>query len=48
VSASTVGNYASDDEELGACIVKDPETGEYSLTPIGERALEIPWDEVAP
>jgi len=29
-------------------MVKDPETGEYSLTPIGERALEIPWSEVAP
>jgi len=48
VSGSTVGNYASSDDELGACMVKDPESGEYSLTPIGERALEIPWSEVAP
>jgi hypothetical protein len=48
VGTSTISNYTSDDGELGACIVKDPATGGYDLTPVGEKALAVPWDEVAP
>lgn len=48
VGSSAIGNYTSDDNELGACMVKDPETGGYDLTPIGEEALEAPWSDIAP
>ncbi|NHX37639.1 MULTISPECIES: hypothetical protein [Halolamina] len=46
VSASAIGNYTSDDGEINGCIVKDPETGGYEITPLGEKALEVPWDSL--
>ena len=45
-SESSIQNYASDDDELGACMAKRGH--EYVLTPVGEKALETPWDAVAP
>jgi len=44
-SESSIQNYASDDDELGACIAKRGR--EYALTPVGEKALETPWEEIA-
>lgn len=43
VSGSTIGNYTSDDGELNGCIVKDRDSGGYEITPLGEKALEVPW-----
>lgn len=46
VSASAIGNYTSDDGEINGCIVKDRDTGGYEITPLGEKALEVPWDSL--
>lgn len=43
VSASAIGNYTRDDGEINGCIVKDCDTGGYEITPLGEKALEVPW-----
>jgi len=43
VSASAIGNYTSYDGEINGCIVKDCDTGGYEITPLGEKALEVPW-----
>ena len=47
VAGGTIGGYASKDSGIGACIVKDPETGGYELTPIGKKALSVSWSEVS-
>lgn len=46
VDDSTVSRYFNDDGALGACVVEDHDIGGYTLTPIGETALELPWDDV--
>jgi len=46
VSGSAIRNFTSDDGEINGCIVKDPETGGYEITPLGEKALEVPWDSL--
>jgi hypothetical protein len=43
VSGSTIGNYVGDGGEISDCIVKDRDTGGYEITPLGEKALEVPW-----
>jgi len=47
VSASAIGNYTSDDGEINGCIVKDRDTGGYEITPLGEKALEVPWSNLS-
>ncbi|QLD84798.1 hypothetical protein HWV23_03405 [Natronomonas halophila] len=48
VKETTIANYASTNEDLGACIVKDEELGGYVLTPVGEKALNAPWSDIVP
>lgn len=45
VSRSTIGNYTGDDREPNGCTIKDPKTGGYEITPLGEKALDVPWNE---
>ena len=47
IAGSTIANYAAESGALAECIVKDPESGAYDLTPIGQTALSTPWEEVA-
>lgn len=44
VAPSTVGRWARDEQRLEQCVEKSD--GEWELTPVGERALDIDWDEV--
>lgn len=46
IAPGTVGTYLSDNDALATAAVKDGESGVWSLTPIGEEALSIPWHDV--
>jgi hypothetical protein len=43
-SGSTIANYTSD--TLNGCIVKDEDTNGYEITPLGEKALAVPWNDL--
>lgn len=44
-SESSIQNYAGNDGALDGCMAKAPDTKGYQLTPIGQKALSIPWSE---
>lgn len=46
IARSTISGYMQDNSELAACIVDDEDLGRYALTPIGEKALELPWARI--
>jgi len=43
-SGSTIANYTSG--ALSGCIVKDADTNGYEITPLGEKALAVPWNDL--
>ena len=45
-SEATLRRHATTDDMLGMCIEKDDESGEYELTPVGQRVLDIDWGAV--
>jgi len=45
LSRSAVSKYCSADDELGRCVVDDEERG-FTLTPLGEEALSLPWNDI--
>lgn len=44
-SESSIQNYAGKDSALDGCMTKAPDTDGYQITPIGQKALSIPWSE---
>lgn len=44
INESTLGDYLSDDQGLKPCVEK--KNGVYTITKTGEKALQMPWDEL--
>ena len=46
VSGTTISNYCNSDKELRACVDGTGRGETMELTPIGERALQLPWSKM--